>query len=318
MKTLYIIGNGFDMHHDIKCSYRDFCEWLGENHSGLLDKMEEIYGCCDSDWWSDFEHNLGEIDLMEHAQQVAFENPVDLASDHCDRTWNDAQIAVENEMSELYSSLQACFEEWVAQLNKPSLYQRIYIDNENSRFIVFNYTRTLEDMYEIPEQNILHIHGEAGREEPLVIGHGKSKEDLRKEHPTPIDMYHQGQLDEEAASCFDIHDELAWDEMFDQVASMRKPVEEIIKRHETFFNDIKGVRKICVYGFSFSDVDIPYLAKIVKIAPDAHWDISYFTPKDKNRTREFASTYGIKDFSIIHMSDVQDPMQLEIEYPRWR
>ena len=44
MKTLYIIGNGFDMHHDIKCSYKNFREWLGEHHSDVPNKIEEIYG----------------------------------------------------------------------------------------------------------------------------------------------------------------------------------------------------------------------------------------------------------------------------------
>lgn len=314
MKTLYIIGNGFDLHHDINCSYGNFREWLGMHYSGLLDMMDEIYGFCDGDWWSDFERNLGKIDVMGYAQQVAIENPVELASDHCDSTWTDAQIAIENKMTELKNSLQACFEEWVEQLNAPSADKQIYLDSADAKFLVFNYTRTLEELYGISESKILHIHGEAGKGETLIIGHGKTIENLHKEYPTPSDLYHQGKLDEETANSYDIHDEMAWDEMFSQVSSMQKPVEELIKQHKDFFKSIKGVKKVCVYGFSFSGVDMPYLAKTVKMAPQAHWLISCFSPKDRNRAHEFAVKYGITDYSHIRLSEVTNPMQLEIDY----
>ena len=87
----------------------------------------------------------------------------------------------------------------------------------------------------------------------MIIGHGKTMEILKREHPTPSDLYHQGKLDEEAASSFDIHDELAWDEAFRQVASMRKPVEIIMNEYVPFFNRIKDVPKICVYGVARRD-----------------------------------------------------------------
>ena len=29
--TLYVIGNGFDRHHDIPCSYIDFRDWMKDN-----------------------------------------------------------------------------------------------------------------------------------------------------------------------------------------------------------------------------------------------------------------------------------------------
>ena len=119
---------------------------------------------------------------MEHAQQVAFENSVDLSSDHCDSMWNDAQIAIENEMTDLYDSLQVCFEEWIAQLHAPSPEKQIYINGSNAKFLSYNNTRTLEDLYGIPEQRILHIHVEAGKDEKLVFGPRKNIDTLRKDH----------------------------------------------------------------------------------------------------------------------------------------
>ena len=314
MKTLYVIGNGFDKYHDIQCSYSEFLSWLREKHGGLLFDMDKVYGICDGEWWKDFEHNLGEIDVMGYAQQVAFENPVDLSSDHCDAMWNDAQIEVENQMTQLYNQLQGCFEEWVAQLNSPSEGKRVYLDSHDAQFLVFNYTRTLEEMYRIPEKRILHIHGEAGKRKKLIIGHGKTMEILKREHPTPSDLYHQGKLDEEAASSFDIHDELAWDEAFRQVASMRKPVEIIMNEYVPFFNRIKDVPKICVYGLSFSDVDIPYMEKIASLSPKAHWEISCFSEIDRKKVSAFTSKNDIKDFKIVRLSELEDPNQLRIKF----
>lgn len=314
MKTLYVIGNGFDRHHEINCSYADFHAWLLEHHPSFFFDMDEVYGWCDGDWWSNFEINLGEIDVMEYAQRIAFENPVDLASDHCDSMWNDAQIAVENQMSELYQSLQNYFEEWVAQLKKPNQETRIFIDQHDAVFLNFNYTRTLEDLYGIQSDRILHIHGEAGRNDKLVIGHGLTEDELRAKYPTPHDLYHQGKLDEETASSFDIHDEWAWNEVFHQVASRRKPVETIIKQNESFFDGLTCVSKVCVYGLSFSDVDIPYMIKIKESAPNAHWEISCFCESDRIKVRAFAAKHGVKDYSIVRLSELYDPNQLSMSF----
>ena len=55
-KHLYIIGNGFDLHHEINSSYKDFHEWMYENNPDVIEKADEIYGICDDEWWSDFEN----------------------------------------------------------------------------------------------------------------------------------------------------------------------------------------------------------------------------------------------------------------------
>lgn len=41
---LYIIGNGFDIHHGIQSSYRAYREWLLENHPELLTRLEIAFG----------------------------------------------------------------------------------------------------------------------------------------------------------------------------------------------------------------------------------------------------------------------------------
>lgn len=48
-KHLYIIGNGFDLHHEINSSYKDFQEWMYENNPDVIEKADEIYGVCDDE-----------------------------------------------------------------------------------------------------------------------------------------------------------------------------------------------------------------------------------------------------------------------------
>jgi len=60
---LYIIGNGFDLHHGIKTNYVDFRNYLEENFPDLFDSLESYYNMDeDSLLWSEFENGLKEFD----------------------------------------------------------------------------------------------------------------------------------------------------------------------------------------------------------------------------------------------------------------
>ena len=40
--VLYVIGNGFDFHHGVKCSYNSFCHWLRRHHIELFYRLERL------------------------------------------------------------------------------------------------------------------------------------------------------------------------------------------------------------------------------------------------------------------------------------
>lgn len=44
MKHLYIIGNGFDIHHKINSNYRSFRDWMNECYPSILEDVENVYG----------------------------------------------------------------------------------------------------------------------------------------------------------------------------------------------------------------------------------------------------------------------------------
>src|SRR5690606_34437122 len=71
--------------------------------------------------------------------------------------------------------LTACLNEWSEVVNqklngidrKTSLIKESHQDI----FVSFNYTTTLEDIYNILECNVLHIHGVVDSDNELVLGH---------------------------------------------------------------------------------------------------------------------------------------------------
>jgi hypothetical protein len=57
--VLYIIGNGFDRHHEVKSSYQHFANWLKKNNWELYGILSEV---CKVDFlWKDFERALSYV-----------------------------------------------------------------------------------------------------------------------------------------------------------------------------------------------------------------------------------------------------------------
>ena len=252
-RHLYIIGNGFDLHHGINSSYRNFRDWLYENEPTVIQDIEEAYGCCDDEWWSDFENQLGSLDILEYASAVASENVPDLMSDHCDRMWNDAQIEVEQSLDGLYSDLRSCFRNWILQLNSPREDKKIELIREGSRFLTFNYSKTLENMYGVPSAQILHIHGCIDDNEEFVLGHCVGEDELRKmiivndpEPPSDDDPEAYEQWRMEMEDNHQLHQQLAEDAAVSGVASHPTTV----SRTSIISSVARSVRRSCWITFS--------------------------------------------------------------------
>ena len=62
--TLYIIGNGFDLHHKQPTSYNNFRNNYAKKSPILWNYLEKIYGLdriLNDMWWANFEEMLGEV-----------------------------------------------------------------------------------------------------------------------------------------------------------------------------------------------------------------------------------------------------------------
>lgn len=310
---LYVIGNGFDIHHEINSSYACFKEWLYKTDPELIQKIDDIYEFCSEEWWSDFENQLASLDIINLSNRISFENAPDLTDEHCDRMQEDAQFAVEYQLESIYSELKKYFHEWIMQLNIPNQSRKIKLKIKDSLFLNFNYTKTLENIYEVDSRKILHIHGCIDDNEDFIIGHGKTYKELEMQNAKKLIKSSENvskkeitQRYKDYCSNLELHEQWAKDAAFRGVASLRKPVEELIKKHECFFNSLSSVHNIYVYGLSLSEIDIPYLAEIASKAKHGIWEFSYYSKKDKERIDNFCHKYGIRDYNTVQLINLID------------
>ena len=129
---LYVIGNGFDLHHGMPCGYVDFIAWLQGNRHEVYNDLNRIYGDCSGNNWSDFENSLRGFNLDDYPDNVTRDGLMQLKAG-----LNEALLA------------------WVKTIGMPE--PKTVIDNidRNAVFFTFNYTRTLEDFYGIDEDRIV-------------------------------------------------------------------------------------------------------------------------------------------------------------------
>lgn len=272
MKNLYIIGNGFDKHHEIPSGYRDFHGWLNDKNPELVEQIDELYGYSD-DLWGNFEVELGNLDKPSVASEIYAENQADELSEHYERSFHAGAIVAGDTVGEIYNKIREMFPAWVKSLPAADTCKKIKIDKEDSFFITFNYTDTLLDVYGIPLDDILFIHGRASdsANRHLVLGHGKSREEIQREA--------EAKFDEETHPAF-IQTVEAVER---QVNMMKKNTSRIIDDNQSTWEAMKDVQHIYCYGLSMSPVDMPYLQKIVASIDSKHviWHANVFGNDDR-------------------------------------
>ena len=261
-EKLYIIGNGFDIHHGLPCSFADFRLWLKENRPKVYSQYKRIYCEVESDLWSDFEQCLFCFNLDDYPYDVTRAN-------------------LEAFKAELYEAIR----QWVRSIGLPDSSTVIENIDKDALFITFNYTRTLEDLYGIDEDRVLHIHGSEKDGNNIVFGHGSSKRDRSWYEDYP-DEYKNMMEETKEEKLIRMSDEF--------IDVFKKPVAEIIEKNHVFFDALRCVKEIIILGFSYSDIDMPYLEKIVEMTGDDVYVIfGNHTFMEFNRALRVADELGV-------------------------
>lgn len=313
MRQMYVIGNGFDIHHDLKCGFDKYASWLEKNYLNLYYKVENTYFVYDQKLWSDFEHLLGELDVRYHSRRIAKENlPLQKRLeqsegrefDNLKRRYEQSAEEARDEFEELYESIRNSFRVWVEQLDKPKEECKLPINKEDSVFITFNYTDVLEYLYRVPEERILYIHGKAQRGDELILGHGLSYDDIqtRNAEVPPEDLNTEEEIKKffESKGDDSVVDE-TYDEIANQLAEQAKPVERLRRRIKMFLSENDDVEVIHIYGFSFSDIDMPYIEDIASMVDlkKVKWEVSYYEDRDEGRFRNRIRALGVSNENIL-------------------
>ena len=280
-ERLDIIGNGFDLFHGIPSNYSDFALFLAEADRAVSRMIGE-YFFVDEDFWSTFETRLAEFDA---------EGAVEYASGFLDdKGYGDFQYELEQIGRGLSVTLQRHFANWVRSLVIPQPGHRPLLAlGQTDRFLTFNYTATLERLYGVPADRILHIHGQAeDASKSLVLGHGweRRPEDSLNFGPEDPD---QDWRVREGIEHIDAYFEATF-----------KPTQAIIARSRAFFDSLSDVSEVRILGHGLHEVDTPYIEAVMNAVDltRVSWTVSTFNDLEKRRA--VFGAYGVPESLVTY------------------
>lgn len=290
MKTLYILGNGFDLHHGLNTQYWQFQTFLKEENPDLMEFLETyfIFQSNSDFFWNNFEEDLGTFDY-----EMFFLNHNE--ADPLDENFKPSDFfGVEDELDELsnkfIADLRDSFYKWISEVELDCLAKLRF--EEGAFFINFNYTNLLQQVYDIPDSQILHIHGDFSSGTELVFGHHLTipeKDEFDEfgySNRTPM-------TDSKNVSMVPLH-------------NFFKPVDSIIKNHVTMFRSLISTNRIFVLGHSLNDIDLGYFIEIHKYAKNAVWTCSFYLDEERVSFIQKLKNIGVKrsNITMVKMDDM--------------
>ena len=270
---LYIIGNGFDIRHGLPTRYKHFKSYVAKNDKELYDAIEEYIPAGDE--WNELESALGEIDYELILQNSEMFLVTYNTEDWSDAYHHDYQYEVDKITRMLSARLKEQFADWVKGINIADAYNSEQYTPpipRESLYFSFNYTNTLQQIYAVPDAQIMHIHGNCSYDEDLILGHSFRVEKSLNPYIGPDQ---------------DIRIAEAYDSIDKYFGNTFKPSEDIIKEENVFFSSLKNVDEVIVLGHSLAEVDGEYFAEINKSIPkSARWIVALYKGEEKSGSLE--------------------------------
>lgn len=302
-KKIFIVGNGFDLNFKLPTSPDNYKKCLEsftiEGSSGSSSALDFFDQYID-DYWSNTEQSLADLDLVS----LSADNVVspDYLSDHesdrdggifqMEQLSNDV-INARNEALALMVSEADSTHIDTSTINKAAF--------DNAVIISFNYTTTLERLYDLNKSTVLHIHGCLENGDRLIFGF-KDDESYSPDGALVTNTFLSKQLDIEIEK-IESNSLLSRDEKDEQIESLRDNynfndyyideqnnvlVQLYHQNQKEFqFNELKSFlnknigsnskfEEIVVLGHSLNDVDSEYFELIEKYIRPKYWTISQY------------------------------------------
>jgi hypothetical protein len=295
---LYIIGNGFDRYHGFPTSYCDFENFMEDWSREMYYEIHEYWNFkVEDSKWCDFENDLSSYDSSKMYNYCAERNraPEDIA-DECSVI-----------TQQFFDGITNCFIEWVKGIQlKPRT--KLMPLNKNAQYINFNYTRTLQDIYEISEDTIWHIHG-SSLDNDVIFGH-KVKQEIEYNYSDDTGM----------PSTNEEWGEDAWRFAKLPLSQFRKKTEQVIRKNRSRFLNYRDLENIYVLGHSLADVDLPYFEMIHENNKKTKWYVSFYNNSEQERLCSQLKKVGVQESQIkmIKMNDLDTTMKITTpQSSRW-
>jgi hypothetical protein len=293
MNVLYIIGNGFDRFHGLPTSFDDFQDFVSENHKDLKNDLDTFFNFNykKKDYWANFEKDLKNFDSHSFLDLQNNLNPMD------DNFKPSSVFSLEDELDEstdnLVRNLKEALYNWVESLDFNSTCKKLNL-KKNDFYLTFNYTLTLETIYDINPKNILHIHGSLEfSPDDLVIGHNG---EITKESTCELDEFGDSER-----TMFTDSENISKRPYY----VLHKPVGDLIIENKSFFSNLKNIEEINILGHSLNKIDLPYFEEICKNATKAIWQVTYKGNKEKLKFQKRLLGLGIKK-EKINLKQIND------------
>lgn len=322
MSTLYVIGNGFDGAHKLKTSYWHFREYLKKYAEEFYMNLEKNYGyfqidvddyhigknlnevlkkrdnCVYESFWKTIEEELGKVNetaMLDFSQSIV--SNFDLESglvgikDTLDYYWRGQYSFIKQ--------LQEYVFKWAKQirLDKCIPICEELINNNEDVFLTFNYTNTLEKVYNIPTANVLHIHGGLPPycyTKP-ILGHGNYEAIKRCE-----------KLVEEAEKEFDEASISIYNAIANFYKDTLKDTRKLLNANSGFFEKLVNIHTVKVIGHSLGEVDFPYFERIIQcVDNNTKWYVYFHEDHDEGRFKKILNTIGVcnNNLNVCHSSN---------------
>lgn len=266
-QTLYIIGNGFDLHHGIPSNYMDFYRWLKtQGKDDFIKDMEIIFPKMENGkflLWMDFERALKDFDIERVYKGFTKD----------DKNYFDETIAHQapDSVKPTISQITNMVNKWAKSIDISGVTKdELLMLPKESFYLTFNYTLTLEEVYKIPLSQICHIHGNT-RLGSVIVGHDDSIDEK-------IYQYEENQYTENSkVELARINNEYLYKNGYGNILN-----------HQDFFKKIKDVCRIVVLGHSLSEIDRMYFGHVIRSTQkETHWHISKHQPSDQEQIDKF-------------------------------
>lgn len=299
---LFICGNGFDLHHNLPTGYGHYAEFLKAHYPRIFREYED-FPYLSSPYipgkkytpWTDIEKSLT-IDYDELMSNAVAQDYPDVSSD-TDSRWSDMEVNVGILTEFLEDFTGHCFYEWLSSVDCSNAIPDLSLPLD-ALYVSFNYTDTLQVLYNIPEGNVLHIHGALKNIDTKCINNASIRTEIQFGSP---------ELDPDNV-CSELEQQYGDDDFYGASISLAvttlgnaaqnasKNISNNYTRLEIFLGN-HNIDEVIILGHTLSEADFSYYADI--IIPKYHnvqWTFMYHSNTDD--IDSFLAKTGLENFRM--------------------